>query len=92
MHKVIRDCISLALIKIRQSKCQFQSVCKVHSGVYSSVENTHDGEYHGRTCTVYGVSNYRQTTHAYLEEEQQKLEGITATQIVGLSIRQNELN
>lgn len=32
-HKVIRDCISLALIKIRQSKCQFQSVCKVHSGV-----------------------------------------------------------
>lgn len=59
---------------------------------YSSVENTHDGEYHGRTCTVYGVSNYRQTTHAYLEEEQQKLEGITATQIVGLSIRQNELN
>lgn len=32
------------------------------------------------------------TTHAYLEEEQQKLEGITATQIVGLSIRQNELN
>lgn len=56
------------------------------------MENTHDGEYHGRTCTVYGVSNYRQTTHAYLEEEQQKLEGITATQIVGLSIRQNELN
>lgn len=33
MHKVIWDCISLALIKIRQSKCQFQSVCKVHSGV-----------------------------------------------------------
>lgn len=56
------------------------------------MENTHDGEYHGRACTVYGVSNYRQTTHAYLEEEQQKLEGITATQIVGLSIRQNELN
>lgn len=58
---------------------------------YSSV-NTHDGKYHGRACTVYGISNYRQTTHAYLEEEQQKLEGITATQIVGLSIRQNELN
>lgn len=56
------------------------------------MENTHDGEYHGRACTVYAVSNYRQTTHAYLEEEQQKLEGITATQIVGLSIRQNELN
>lgn len=39
------------------------------------MENTHDGEYHGRTCTVYGVSNYRQTTHAYLEEEQQKFGG-----------------
>lgn len=56
------------------------------------MENTHDWEYHGRTCTVYGVPNYRYTTHAYLGEEQQKLEGITATQIVGLSIRQNELN
>lgn len=55
------------------------------------MENTPDGEYHGRACTVYGISNYRQTTHAYLGEEQQKLEGITATQIVGLSIRQNEL-
>lgn len=79
----IRDCISLALIKIRQSKCQFQSVCKVHSGVLFK-----RGEYTWR-----GISRpHLQTTHAYLEEEQQKLEGITATQIVGLSIRQNELN
>lgn len=70
----------------------FKVCVKYIQEFYLSVENIYDGEYYGCVCIVYGVLNYRYIMYVYLEEEQQKLEGIIVIQIVGFLIRQNELN